>query len=76
MTENDIVKTLAKESETFRKLGEEHRLLEEKLSEFQGRIYLTPDEEMEKKRVQKLKLQKKDRMAELIRMYKQSHPMN
>jgi uncharacterized protein YdcH (DUF465 family) len=76
MTESDIVKTLTKVNEAFRKLGEEHRSLDEKLSELQGRMYLTPDEEMEKKRMQKLKLLKKDQMAELVREYKTNHSPN
>lgn len=32
--------------------------------------YLTPEEEVEKKRMQKEKLYKKDKMAEIIRQYK------
>jgi uncharacterized protein YdcH (DUF465 family) len=73
MTENDIVKILASESPEFKRLGEEHRHLEEKLSEYNGRVYLSPEEEMEKKRIQKLKLLKKDKMAELVREYRKSH---
>ncbi len=76
MTENDIVKILAAENEEFRRLGEEHRELEKMLSEFNGRVYLTPEEEMEKKKIQKLKLLKKDKMAEIIRRYKENRPLN
>ncbi|MGD2081255.1 MAG: DUF465 domain-containing protein [Nitrospirota bacterium] len=70
MEENDIVRILSTENEEYRKLGEEHRTLEQLLEEFNGRIYLTPDEEMERKRIQKLKLLKKDRMAAIIRDFK------
>ncbi|MEJ2313792.1 MAG: DUF465 domain-containing protein [Nitrospirota bacterium] len=70
MEENDIVKILSTENEEYRKLGEEHKTLEQLLEEFNGRIYLTPDEEMERKRIQKLKLLKKDRMAAIIRDFK------
>lgn len=73
MTENDIVKLLEEKNEEFKILGKEHMDLDEKLSEFQKRLYLSTDEQMEKKRLKKLKLQKKDRRAELIRTYRQNH---
>lgn len=73
MTENDIVRILSTESDEFKKLGEEHRHLEDVLSRFNNKVYLTPEEQMEKKKIKKLKLLKKDRMAELVREYRQSH---
>jgi uncharacterized protein YdcH (DUF465 family) len=73
LNESEIVKLLEQENEEFRKLGKEHRNLDEKLSELQKRLYLSTDEQMEKKRLKKLKLQKKDRRAELIRKYRQNH---
>ncbi|MBI4823918.1 MAG: YdcH family protein [Nitrospirae bacterium] len=76
MTEQEIFNALSAENEEFKKLGREHRELDSILAELNGRVYLTPEEEMEKKRLQKLKLQKKDRMAELIRKYKKSHSLN
>jgi uncharacterized protein len=41
------------------------------LAELQKRHVLTPSEELVKKQLQKEKLVKKDKMAELIRLYKQ-----
>ena len=76
MEESEIVKLLTTESEEFRKLGDEHTTLEQLLSEFNERVYLTPDEEMERKRIQKLKLLKKDRMAELLRDFKEKQHSN
>lgn len=76
MEENEILQLLTTESEEFRKLGDEHTTLEQLLSEFNGRVYLTPDEEMERKRIQKLKLLKKDRMAELLRDFKEKQHSN
>jgi len=76
MKENEMVRILTAENEEYRKLGEEHNTLEQLLSEFNGRVYLTPDEEMERKRIQKLKLQKKDRMAEILRDFKQRTNLN
>lgn len=76
MKENEIIELLKKENEEFRKLSEEHRNLDMLLADIDSRRYLTPDEEMERKRIQKQKLQKKDRMAELVREYKKSHSVN
>ncbi len=76
MKEQQIADVLGKENEEFRKLGEEHKNLEEILAEMNNKVYLTSEEEIEKKRIQKLKLVKKDRMAELIREYKKSHSTN
>ncbi len=76
MKEQEVVETLRKESEEFRKLLEEHHGLEGMLSEIDKKVYLTPEEEIERKKMQKLKLAKKDRMAELIREYKKSKSVN
>lgn len=76
MQENEIVRILTAENEEYRKLGEEHKTLEQLLSEFNDRVYLTPDEEMERKRIQKLKLLKKDRMAEIFRDFKEKKNLN
>lgn len=76
MKENEIIELLKKENEEFKKLSEEHRNLDMLLADIDSRRYLTPDEEMERKRIQKQKLQKKDRMAEIVREYKKSRSVN
>jgi len=73
LKENDVVEILKKENEEFRKLTEEHRSLDLLLSEIDSKRYLTPQEEIERKNIQKQKLFKKDRMAELVREYRKSH---
>ncbi len=70
MKEQEIVDQLKKENEEFKKLSEEHRNLDGLLTEIDNKRYLTTEEEVERKRIQKLKLLRKDRMAELIREYK------
>jgi uncharacterized protein YdcH (DUF465 family) len=75
LKENDVVQILKKENEEFRKLTEEHRSLDLLLSEIDSKRYLTPDEEVERKNIQKQKLFKKDRMAELVREYRKSHSL-
>lgn len=73
MREEEIVEILKRENEEFRRLAEEHRSLDNMLAEIDRKPYLTAEEEIERKRIQKLKLNKKDRMAELIREYKKRH---
>ena len=48
------------------KLREEHRSLDARVQEMSSRRYLTPTEEYELKRLQKLKLAKKDEIAMLL----------
>lgn len=72
MKENDIVEFLRNQNEEFKKLSEEHRNLDGLLSEIDSKRYLSAEEEVERKRIQKQKLLKKDRMAELVREYKKS----
>ncbi len=76
MKENEIVEFLKNQNEEFRKLSEEHRNLDGLLSEIDSKRYLTAEEEIERKRIQKQKLLKKDRMAELVREYKKSQSAN
>lgn len=47
------------------RLDREHRELKARLSELNSRLYLNPDEELERKKIQKLKLAKKDRLVQL-----------
>ncbi len=73
MNDEEIKELLRRESEEFKRLDEEHRGLKSLLAEMDRKVYLSTDEEMERKKLQKLKLVKKDRMAELIREYRKSH---
>lgn len=73
MKEEEITELLKKENEEFRKLVDEHKELSLILSEIDKKVYLSADEELERKKVQKLKLSKKDRMAEIVRDYRKSH---
>ncbi|MBI5043295.1 MAG: DUF465 domain-containing protein [Nitrospirae bacterium] len=55
--------------EEYRKIERLHHKLDEYLKKMEGR-YLTPDEEVQKKNMQKDKLIKKDRMMQILRDYK------
>ncbi|MBI5181067.1 MAG: DUF465 domain-containing protein [Nitrospirae bacterium] len=52
----------------YRRIEKIHHKLDEDLKKMDGR-YLTPDEEMLKKNMQKDKLIKKDRMTQILRDY-------
>ncbi len=65
-----LVARLRVEDSEYQKWEQEHRKLEDSLMGFESHRHLTPEEEMERKRIQKLKLAAKDRMMEIIRRSK------
>ncbi len=67
MGEQEVIDKLRAENEEYRALEAEHKALERALDEMNKRLHLSPEDEMERKTIQKQKLAKKDRMAELIR---------
>jgi len=68
--EEVLVARLRTENAEFQKWEEEHHKLENTLESIDSHVYLTPEEEMERKRVQKMKLAVKDKMMDIIRRYK------
>lgn len=69
MDELLIAKYIQKDDE-LRKSVEEHRNFESALENFNKRLYLTPAEEMEKKKLQKLKLLSKDKIYQILAKYR------
>jgi uncharacterized protein YdcH (DUF465 family) len=72
MEKNDeqlILSLLDKDAE-LRRFYDEHVDLERQISLFQQKAYLTPEEEFQKKRLQKLKLAGKDRIMEILARYR------
>ena len=53
----------------LQQLRDEHQALEARLSELNSHIYLTPEEQVEKKRIQKMKLAKKDQIQHLLHQH-------
>jgi len=70
-TEVKIIMPLLDKDPELKRYYEEHLELEIKLQSYQNRSYLTPDEEMEEKKLQKLKLVGKDKMMEILSKYRQ-----
>ncbi len=66
MNDEEIKELLRRENEEFKKLDEEHKGLKALLAEMDKKVYLSADEEMERKRLQKLKLAKKDLIARML----------
>lgn len=59
---------LANDDPEYRRLLEEHRARERRLTELQNKGWLTIDEEQESKRLKKEKLQLKDQMEARMRV--------
>lgn len=76
MKEQEIIEKLKQENEEFKRLSAEHKSLDSKLVDIDKKRYLNSDEEIERKKLQKQKLIKKDKMAQLIRDYRKSHSSN
>jgi uncharacterized protein len=68
--EYDIAMKLCERDPEFKQLWDEHRELKTRLSELQAKTHLSTDEEIEVKRIKRVKLAGKDRIAEKIRDFK------
>jgi hypothetical protein len=65
--EEALAAKLRIENQEYQRLEQEHKKLEDTLMTFEVHRYLTPEEEIERKRIQKLKLAAKDRMMDILR---------
>jgi hypothetical protein len=63
---DSIEKELLKNNEEYKKLHADHLVYESQLEKFSPIKVLTPDEDLEFKRLKKLKLQGKDRMGQIL----------
>lgn len=69
--DQDLIQRLSEENPRFRKLHEQHVLFEKKLQEYEEMTYLSEESDIERKKVQKLKLAGKDEMEEMLRNFRQ-----
>ena len=66
ISEEDLVKKLLQDDETFRTLKHQHASLEAQLQEFESKPFLTPQDEVEIKKIKKKKLMFKDEMQRIL----------
>jgi len=68
--DESIIEKLTREDEEFKKLVLEHRELDKEIQELDTRVYLLPAEEVKRKKLSKIKLSKKDKIAKIVSDYK------
>jgi tRNA threonylcarbamoyladenosine biosynthesis protein TsaB len=69
--EEELIREYSDRDQELKALYEEHQQFKRRLEGFRVKTYLTTEEEMEKKRIQKLKLAQKDRMMAILARYRQ-----
>ena len=68
--DEELIQSLVTHDPELRQYYEEHLALEQQLSEFNRKLYLTPQQEFEKKQLQKRKLHGKDRIMEILEKHR------
>jgi hypothetical protein len=68
--DQELIQKYVSTDAELKRFMEEHEDYEKKLQEFNRLIYLTPAEEVEKKRLQKLKLAGRDRIEVILSKYR------
>ena len=68
--DEQLIARLLPHDEELRKYVEEHRRFEEQLEKFNQRPYLTTEEEIEKRRIQKLKLVGRDKIEAILAQHR------
>jgi uncharacterized protein YdcH (DUF465 family) len=69
--DEELIARLLPHNEELRRHIEDHRRYEEQLEKFNQRPYLTNEEEVEKKRIQKLKLAGRDMIEAILAKHRQ-----
>jgi len=67
----EIIEEMMTRDPELKHFMEEHRDYERRLEEFNRRPYLTAEETIERKRLQKLKLAGRDRIERILAKYRQ-----
>ncbi|MBA4392700.1 MAG: DUF465 domain-containing protein [Desulfobacca sp.] len=70
--DQELIDRLMPENEELQKLVKEHQEFEAQLEQFNKRLYLSEEQNREKKRLQKLKLAGRDRIEQILRDYRKS----
>ena len=69
--DEELIARLLPHDEELSRYVEQHRRFEEQLEKFNQRPYLTNEEEVEKKRIQKLKLAGRDKIEAILAKHRQ-----
>ena len=69
--EEQVIVSLLDKDPELKKYYEEHQQLEKRLAEFHHKHHLSPEEEIEMKKIQKLKLVGKDKIMEILGKHRQ-----
>lgn len=64
--DQNVLQSLVDNNPRFRMLYEEHILFEKQLAELDKKPFLSPQEELEKNKVKKMKLAGKDAMEQIL----------
>ena len=66
----ELIERLATEEPELAQLWREHLELETRLEAMNNRLYLTPEEQVERKRLQKRKLAGRDRIESILALHR------
>ena len=65
-TDQQLIEELIQTDDELATLWREHLAFEEKLEDMNRRVYLTPEEQIERKSIQKMKLAGRDRIEAIL----------
>jgi len=68
--DEELIQTLIPHDEELKRFYEEHVELESQLAELNRKLYLTPEQDLEKKQLQKRKLSGKDRIMQILEKHR------
>jgi uncharacterized protein YdcH (DUF465 family) len=68
----ELIQTLMPQNEELKRLMTEHDEFEQKIEDLNSRAYLSPEDAIERKRLQKLKLSGRDRIEQIIAEYRKN----
>ena len=71
--DEELIQQLMNHDDELRALYVEHLELKHQLEAFRDKIHLSTEEELEKKRIQKLKLASKDKLMEILHRHQDHH---
>ena len=68
--DEELIQTLLPLDPELKRYYDEHLALEQRLAEFNRKLYLSPEQEFEKKQLQKRKLNGKDRIMRILERHR------